>query len=89
MVRVDKRFCIGCGLCVQICPTQAISMVGRTTEIDEARCIDCKTCISICPRGAIKERTVADVPEIKERLTRIHRRIREISFMLSRLEAKR
>lgn len=89
MVRIDKRFCIGCGICAQVCPTQAISIAWRKAEIDEPKCIDCKTCISVCPRGAIKEEVEVNIPEIKERLESLQRKIRELSLRLSRLEAKR
>ena len=34
--RIDTKKCIECGICVNICPTHAISMVGLPIELDEA-----------------------------------------------------
>ena len=36
---VDQEECIGCGICVDICPTGAISVKGGKTGIDMAKCI--------------------------------------------------
>jgi NADH-quinone oxidoreductase subunit F len=47
--------CIGCTLCAQHCPAEAIEMTPyQKHEIDPGKCIRCGTCKGICPAGAIK-----------------------------------
>ncbi len=57
MVDTDK--CIGCKLCVEICPSKAIS-VERTAMVDEASCKGCGTCAAACPVDAIDMRLFSD-----------------------------
>lgn len=46
--------CIGCGHCVQWCPTRAIRGRRRVSyRIDGASCIDCGVCARICTFGAV------------------------------------
>ena len=47
--------CIGCTLCAQHCPAEAIEMKPyEKHEIDIDKCIRCGTCKSVCPSEAIK-----------------------------------
>jgi len=47
--------CIGCTLCAQHCPADAIEMQPyEKHEIDPEKCIRCGTCKSVCPSDAIK-----------------------------------
>ncbi len=45
--------CIGCTLCVKVCPTQAISMRDSLAIIDQDKCIQCGKCIEVCPPKSI------------------------------------
>jgi len=47
--------CIGCSLCAQHCPADAIKMTPyEKHEIDSEKCIRCGTCKSVCQSDAIK-----------------------------------
>lgn len=66
----DRDRCVGCGLCVKICPSRAVDMrftIGSKTYpgIDYARCIFCGLCIDACPTGALKALPIHDVAVYK------------------------
>lgn len=50
----DKRNCVGCANCLQVCPQQCIS-IFRDSEgfgyptVDENRCVNCQKCDQVCP----------------------------------------
>ncbi len=49
---VDADKCIGCGICVQSCPVEAIDM-EEIAEIDREKCNGCGRCVIDCPQEAI------------------------------------
>ncbi len=54
---VDKEKCSRCGICIPLCPFQAIETdeEGRA-KIDELLCMGCGVCVSSCPSRAIKHK---------------------------------
>ncbi len=51
--------CIGCTLCAQYCPAEAIEMKPyEKHQIDVNKCIRCGTCKNVCPADAVKVQSV-------------------------------
>ena len=68
-IEVNKDLCSGCGVCVIVCPYDAVRLEksdeGLVAVIDDVKCKRCGLCTTACPAGAIiiKDRfaeTVAD-----------------------------
>jgi len=54
VVRIDEQTCIGCTLCIQACPVDAI--VGAAKQMHtvvESACTGCNLCIPPCPVDCI------------------------------------
>ena len=51
--KLKTKACKSCKKCKQICPAQAISMVGGRPKIDRSKCIKCFCCQEFCPFGAM------------------------------------
>ena len=49
---VDEEKCTGCGICVDACPQEAIT-VDDIAKIDADKCVDCGVCVEECPNDAI------------------------------------
>ena len=52
--KLDKKCCIGCGKCAQLCPAKAIAMIDHKPRINRKICIHCFCCQEFCPKGAMK-----------------------------------
>jgi ferredoxin len=53
MMRVDQALCAGCGVCIDECPTDAISLSDGVALIDAALCDGCGACVEVCPNQAL------------------------------------
>ena len=58
---IDADLCIGCGDCVEVCPTEALAMrdvpdreVDLAYVADPEACNYCAYCEPICPTAAIE-----------------------------------
>lgn len=51
LVIKEKKLCSGCGLCVSICPLNAIKFSDEELLIDEDVCINCGLCYACCHRS--------------------------------------
>jgi ferredoxin len=52
-IEVIHSKCIRCGLCIKVCPAQAIRLDHNKIKIDRKRCVLCMCCKETCPEGAM------------------------------------
>jgi heterodisulfide reductase subunit A len=51
---VDENLCVGCGLCITICPYSALEKDEKgLAKVKEVLCKGCGTCAASCPKRAI------------------------------------
>lgn len=51
---IDEELCIGCGICVERCPTDAIALTDDgKAQRDENACFGCGICARFCPEEAV------------------------------------
>ena len=53
MMNVSKNKCVGCGLCVDVCPQEAIVLSRGIANIEKDKCVECEACLAECPQEAI------------------------------------
>ncbi len=52
----NETKCTHCGVCVPICPTQALAVdpITRKVNFYDTKCIACEVCIKVCPTHAME-----------------------------------
>lgn len=79
VARIDERHCIGCTLCIQACPVDAIVGANKFMHtILQAACTGCDLCVAPCPVDCIhmepvtpaREWTTADAAAARTRFVR-------------------
>jgi NAD-dependent dihydropyrimidine dehydrogenase PreA subunit len=55
MFHIDAEKCNSCGVCVPVCPQEAISIIGEKAVINHRLCGECGNCLEVCVAGAIYE----------------------------------
>jgi electron transport complex protein RnfB len=61
---IDEQTCIGCTLCLQACPVDAILGAAKHMHtIIASECTGCELCIAPCPVDCITMEPVAETPD--------------------------
>lgn len=52
----DEKKCIGCGICIDVCPHEVFAMVdkGKVSIKDKDGCMECGACALNCPVNAVE-----------------------------------
>lgn len=59
VAKVIPNLCTGCGMCVQVCPYDAIVLKDDKAEVNEVLCEGCGTCSATCLRAAIQVKNLS------------------------------
>lgn len=55
---LDEDKCVGCGLCMEVCPHGVLAMAGgKAGIIMRDACMECGACMTNCPTGALTVQT--------------------------------
>jgi len=58
VAKVNINLCTGCGMCVDVCPYEALSLKEGKAEVNEVLCEGCGTCSATCLRAAIEVKNI-------------------------------
>ncbi|MFO7890365.1 MAG: 4Fe-4S binding protein [bacterium] len=53
LASVDDSLCNGCGVCLERCQFQALSLEDDVCEVRKDKCMGCGLCVSTCPTQAL------------------------------------
>ncbi len=63
-ININHEKCTLCGLCIEVCPFSAISVVDDKITIDE-KCTLCGLCVKECPEGALENEEKGEINQEK------------------------
>lgn len=95
---IDERWCIGCTICLKVCPVDAIVGAAKLMHtVLAAECTGCELCVQPCPTDCIEMREVARHPQRDQlglqwttvRANLARRRFRDRHDRLMRLKEER
>jgi ferredoxin len=99
MLKVNRKYCTGCRLCVKNCPTKAITVTGGKARINNDLCNDCGRCVYVCPSAAIQkvqetelEPGLSDnetVESLKEKLGTLRNDLKRLESEMDRVRKRR
>lgn len=52
-VKIDTEKCVGCELCVKVCPAHNLKIENKKAKIITDECIFCGHCTAVCPKRAV------------------------------------
>lgn len=84
---IDEARCIGCTLCIQACPVDAIVGAAKLMHtVIVAECTGCKLCLPPCPVDCIEMRATGGQPTREQRTADAARARRRFDSRNARLE---
>jgi len=86
MLQIRKDLCLGCGLCAENCPQQAISLLAGQAEIDQSRCNQCRFCLEVCPQRAIVEMVPVSKQELQATVVSLKQGTNDLIERIERLK---
>ena len=64
-----RKVCIHCGLCVEKCPTKALSIEeDGSIFYDKDKCVECDSCIKNCPHDSSPRVSIMSVEEVYDKV---------------------
>ena len=67
VAHVDENLCVGCGLCVTLCPYSAIEKDEKgIARVNDVLCKGCGLCAASCPEKAIDMKHFSDAQVLAE-----------------------
>jgi ferredoxin len=56
-LKLDEQRCVGCGICLQVCPRAVLGPTnGKIEIINRDACMECGACARNCPADAVSVR---------------------------------
>lgn len=90
MAVIDEQACIGCTLCIEACPVDAIVGAARLMHtVIAAECTGCRLCVPPCPVDCIDMIETGETWTHEERLRRSGQYRRRYEARAERLERER
>ena len=87
---IDEQTCIGCTLCIEACPVDAIVGAARLMHtVIAAECTGCKLCLPPCPVDCITMTETGEAWTHEERLRRASQYRRRYQARMERLKHER
>ena len=57
-LELDQKKCVGCGMCLFVCPHAVLSLTnGKIEIVNKDACMECGACAQNCPFGALGVRS--------------------------------